>query len=153
MTSNSISNSVKDTMDIAEKLAQKAQPGDIIALSGELGTGKTAFAKGFAKGLGVKGYVSSPSFTLVQIYEDGRLPLCHFDLYRLADPVTDFVDEDILEGIGFFEYLDADNICLIEWAEYAKEYIPNSALWVEIRRDDDKDRRKIYLHSHGYIPS
>jgi len=141
-----ISNSAKETMDIAAELAQKAKPGDIIALSGELGAGKTAFAKGFAIGLGVKAHVSSPSFTLMQIYEDGRLPLYHFDLYRLED----FADEDTLEGVGFFEYLEGDGLCLIEWAEYAKEHIPDSAMWVEIRReqnaDNERERDKRTIH-------
>jgi len=134
-----ISRSLEETMAYAAKMAVKAKAGDIICLSGSLGAGKTAFAKGFAKGLGVKGYVNSPTFTLMQIYEDGSLPLYHFDLYRLAEFLEkgSQIDADILDDIGFFEYLDDKGICLIEWAEYAIDLIPSHATWVEIEILDD----------------
>ena len=135
------SDSPSDTMAFAAGLAQKAQKGDIICLCGELGAGKTVFVKGFADGLGVKGYVNSPTFTLMQLYDDGRLPVYHFDLYRLED-----AGYETLEEIGFFDCLDgdgsaagaagSDGVCLIEWAEYAREFIPDDALWVDIRRKE-----------------
>ena len=133
--------SLEDTMAIACGLAQKAKKGDIICLCGPLGAGKTVFAQGFAKGLGVQGYVNSPTFTLMQIYDDGRLPCYHFDLYRLEAP-----DLDALEDIGFFEYLDSDGVCLIEWAEYARQFIPSGATWIEIERNDRNfEERKLYV--------
>ena len=134
-----ISRSLEETMAFAAKMAGQAKAGDIICLSGNLGAGKTAFAKGFAKGLGVSGHVNSPTFTLMQIYEDGRLPLYHFDLYRLAEFLQSGtqIDADTLDDIGFFEYLEDNAICLIEWAEYAIDLIPNNAIWVNIEILDD----------------
>ena len=93
------SGSIEDTQDFAAKMAAQAKPGDIICLCGEMGAGKTAFAQGFAQGLGVKGHVNSPTFTIMQIYEDGRLPMYHFDLYRLEDSAL-----DDLCNLGFDEY-------------------------------------------------
>lgn len=127
-------------MAIAGSLAIKASSGDILCLSGELGAGKTAFAKGYAKGLGVCNHVSSPTFTLMQIYDDGRLPMYHFDLYRLMDSN---IDTDSLDDIGFFEYLDGDGVSLIEWAECASEFIPEHALWIEIRKNGDGNKRDL----------
>jgi len=133
------SHSLEETLDFAADMAAKAKAGDIICLNGNLGAGKTAFAKGFAKGLGINGYVNSPTFTLMQIYEDGRLPMYHFDLYRLAESLEygNHIDADTLEDIGFFEYLDAKGICLIEWAEYAGDLIPKNASWIDIEICDD----------------
>ena len=134
-----ISRSLEETMAFAAEMASQAKAGDIICLSGNLGAGKTAFAKGFAKGLGVSGHVNSPTFTLMQIYEDGRLPLYHFDLYRLAEFLEEGIqiDADTLDDIGFFEYLEDEAICLIEWAEYAIDLIPSNASWVKIEILDD----------------
>ena len=152
--------SPEDTMAFGAELAKKAKAGDIICLCGTLGAGKTAFAKGYAKGLGVSAHVSSPTFTLMQVYEDGRLPLYHFDLYRLIELITDGplsdedvqIDDNALDDIGFFDYLDADGVCLIEWAEYGRDAIPDGAVWVKIercdRRDDDgsvAEGRAIYV--------
>ena len=140
------SSSPDETMAIARDMAKNARAGDIIALSGDLGAGKTVFVKGFAEGLGVKGIINSPTFTLMQIYDDGRLPIYHFDLYRLMDASYDDIDIDTLEEIGFFEYMDGDEassgagVCLIEWAEYARGFIPDSAIWVELRRTDKADK-------------
>ena len=140
-----ISCSLEETMDIAAKMAQQAKAGDIICLSGTLGAGKTAFAKGFAKGLGVKGYVNSPTFTLMQVYDDesSKLPLYHFDLYRLAEQLNEEtqIDEDTLDDIGFFEYLGDDGVCLIEWAEFARDLIPKTADWINIEICDDNCRQ------------
>lgn len=140
-----ISNSLEDTMSFAEKMAKKTKPGDIICLSGSLGAGKTSFAKGFARGLGIKGHVNSPTFTLMQVYEDGTLPMYHFDLYRLAESFAEGeqIDFDTLDEIGFFDYLNESGVCLLEWAEYAKDLIPKNAIWVKI--DVHGDTRKIFI--------
>lgn len=121
------------TADIAEELAYTASPGDIICLVGPLGAGKTVFAQGFARGLGYTGRVTSPTFTIMQIYEGGRLPIYHFDLYRLEGGVED------LEGIGYEDYFYAGGVCLIEWPQMAKDAMPKTAKWVEIQADFDKD--------------
>ena len=133
--------SPEDTMAFGADMAKKAEAGDIICLCGSLGAGKTAFAKGFASGLGVSGHVNSPTFTLMQVYDDGRLPLYHFDLYRLAELLEKDtqIDYDTLEDIGFFDYLEASGVCLIEWAEYGRDYIPDEAIWIRIERNEDKD--------------
>lgn len=160
------SNSVEDTIAFAIKMAINAKPGDIICLCGPLGAGKTVFAQGYAKGLGVSDYVNSPTFTLMQVYDTGRLPLYHFDLYRLLghnqiDPGE--IDLDTLDDIGFLEYLDGDGVCLIEWAEYGRNMVPDGAYWVEISRKDENgidgdgkekdgkdkgemEKRTIYVH-------
>ena len=132
------SKSLEDTMAFAENLAKEAKPGDILCLCGPLGAGKTAFAKGFAKGLGVTGHVNSPTFTIMQVYDEGRLTLYHFDLYRLMDVEMDL---DALDDIGFLDYLEGDGVCLVEWAEYAKEAVPDGAKWVRI---DVADRSEDY---------
>ena len=156
-------------MVLAQNFAQQAKPGDIICLKGDLGAGKTAFAQGYAKGLGYSGYVTSPTFTLMQIYEgvykgayegayegvykDVKMPIYHFDLYRLMDEgfgldasletsretSLEASLEASLEDIGFFDYLNADGVCLIEWAEYAKAFIPPGAIWIEIRKGNSLD--------------
>lgn len=131
------SNSLEDTISFAQQLAKEAKRGDIICLSGSLGAGKTSFAKGFAKGLGVLEHVNSPTFTLMQIYDKGRIPLYHFDLYRLMDMAQEFDFFDSLDDIGFCEYMDGDGVCLIEWAEYAKEVIPSTAKWIDIDGDSE----------------
>jgi len=109
------SRSVEETLAIGEELGRQAKAGDVFCLCGSLGMGKTVFAKGFARGLGIEGNVNSPTFTLLQVYESGRLPLYHFDLYRLIDDGAVGVED--LEEIGFFECLDGDGVSLIEWAE------------------------------------
>jgi len=133
-------------MMFAEGLAKDAEAGDVFCLLGELGAGKTAFAKGFARGLAITGHVNSPTFTIMQMYDSGRLPMYHFDLYRLMDFAE--LDAEALEDIGFFEYLDGDGVCLVEWAECAREFMPGDARWVEIRRAKDgsaADEREIYV--------
>ena len=115
-----------DTEQIAAGLAQNARAGDIICLSGGLGMGKTVFARGFARALGYKQDITSPTFTLLIIYRGGKLPLYHFDLYRLDNPEAE------LEGIGYEDYFFAQGVCIIEWAEKARRLIPDGALWVAI---------------------
>ena len=120
--------SAGETFEIGRKIAETAAPGQIICLDGDLGTGKTVFTKGFASGLGVEGPVNSPTFTILQIYEDGRLPLYHFDVYRIEDP------EELYE-VGIEEYFYGNGVCLIEWAGMIEELIPETALHVTIEKD------------------
>ena len=121
----------EDTYHIGESMARGAVAGEIYALSGDLGAGKTVFAKGFASGLGITDSVNSPTFMILQIYEGGRLPLYHFDTYRIDDP-------EEMEEVGLDEYLYGRGICLIEWAEQIAELLPESTKIVRIRRDPAK---------------
>lgn len=120
--------SAEETFNIGKMLARQAVPGQILALSGDLGVGKTVFTKGFAAGLGITDPVSSPTFTILQIYEGGRLPLYHFDVYRIEDP-------EEMEEVGLDEYLFGQGVCLIEWAEKIAEILPESTRIVRIRKD------------------
>jgi tRNA threonylcarbamoyladenosine biosynthesis protein TsaE len=119
------------TLNLGIKLGQSLKPGDVIALYGGLGAGKTVFAKGIAKGLDITDEVTSPTFTLLRQYQ-GRLALCHFDLYRIED------DQE-LEHIGFFDYLGGDNVCVIEWPENAPDLHAN--IRVSIMGSGNEERR------------
>ena len=134
------SSSPEETYAIGRRLGQLAEPGDIVTLSGDLGTGKTVFAKGFAEGLGIADDVTSPTFTIIKEYRDGRLPLAHFDAYRIADP-------DEMYAIGYEDYLSGDFVCLIEWPEMIEELIPGDAIGVRLEKDLEKgfDYRRIIL--------
>lgn len=120
--------SPEETYAVGERLAVQAQPGEIYALSGDLGVGKTVFTKGFAAGLGIKEPVNSPTFTILQIYEGGRLPLYHFDVYRIEEP-------EEMEEVGLDEYLFGTGVCLIEWPEQIADCLPESTRVVCIRKD------------------
>ena len=130
--------SEKDTFEAGKRLGEQCAPGDIILLNGDLGVGKTVFTKGFGRGLGIDEPISSPTFTIVQIYEEGRLPLYHFDVYRIAD-----VEE--MDEIGYEDYFFGQGVCLIEWAELIKEILPEKCLSVTIEKDLEKgfDYRRI----------
>ena len=117
----------KDTYELGVSLAQNAKPGDVFCLEGDLGAGKTVFAKGFGKGLGIDEPISSPTFTILHEYESGRLPLYHFDAYRIDDPAE-------LYEIGYEEYFFGNGVCLIEWPSKVEELIPASAVRVSIDR-------------------
>lgn len=136
------SNSREDTAEIAYQMAQNAQAGRVYALIGDLGVGKTVFTKGFAEGLGIEEPVSSPTFTILQIYEEGRLPLYHFDVYRIEEP-------EEMEEVGFDDYVYGDGVCLIEWAGKIEEILPEETIWVLIEKDLEKglDYRKITVSS------
>ena len=129
----------EESFQIAKKLREKAKKGEIYCLEGELGTGKTVFAKGFAKGLGIEEIVDSPTFTIVKEYR-GREKLYHFDVYRIED-----IEE--LQEIGFSEMISGDAICLIEWASQIEEEIPENAKWITIEKDLEKgfDYRRIRM--------
>ena len=120
--------SEKDTYEFAKKLAEGVQSGEIYCLSGDLGVGKTVFTKGFAAGIGITEPVSSPTFTIVQIYEDGRMPLYHFDVYRIED-----IEE--MEEIGYEDCFFGEGVCLIEWAELIKEILPDHCRKILIEKD------------------
>ena len=121
------SNSPDQTIDFAKQFAQTLSGGEVIAIDGDLGAGKTAFVKGIALGLGIQKNVSSPTFNIVREYE-GRLRLFHFDVYRIADPAELF-------EIGFEEYLSAGGVCAIEWAEMIEDQLPPDALHIRISGD------------------
>ena len=131
-------NSPEETLALGEEFGKKAEKGLIIALTGDLGVGKTLFSKGFAKGLGITEPVSSPTFTIVKVYEGGRLPFYHFDVYRISDP-------DEMDEIGFDEFIFGDGASLIEWADLIDEIIPEEAVRITIEKDPEKgfDYRKI----------
>lgn len=132
--------SEKETYQIAKELAEQAKAGEVYCLSGDLGVGKTVFTKGFAAGLGITEPVSSPTFTIVQIYEEGRLPLYHFDVYRIED-----IEE--MEEIGYEDCFYGEGVCLIEWAELIKEILPENHKKIRIEKDLDKgfDYRRITI--------
>lgn len=120
--------SEKETFQIAKKLAENAKAGEVYCLSGDLGVGKTVFTKGFAAGLGIQEPVSSPTFTIVQIYEEGRMPLYHFDVYRIED-----IEE--MEEIGYEDCFYGEGVCLVEWAELIKEILPENCKSICIEKD------------------
>lgn len=129
-----------ETRALARSLGEQAKAGDVLCLDGDLGVGKTVFAQGFAAGLGVREPVVSPTFTILQTYEEGRLPLYHMDVYRLED-------EDEMEAIGGREWLDGDGVCLVEWGSLIAGLLPERTLYVTIEKEPEKglDHRKITL--------
>ncbi len=130
----------EETFAIGQKIGENAQPGQVYTLNGDLGVGKTVFTQGVANGLGIEDTVNSPTFTIVQIYEDGRLPFYHFDVYRIGD-----VSE--MDEIGYEDCFYGEGICLIEWAELIEEIIPEDAIAVTIEKNLEKgmDYRKITI--------
>lgn len=122
------SNSAEDTFAFGQKLGREAVPGEIICLDGDLGVGKTVFTQGFAAGLGIDDYVNSPTFNIVKEYEGGRLPLYHFDVYRIGDPSE-------MEEIGYEDYFYGQGVSIIEWPGQIEELLPKEARWVRIRKD------------------
>ena len=130
----------KDTYELGEKIGQMAKPGMVISLTGDLGVGKTVFTQGLAKGLGIEEPVNSPTFTIVQVYQEGRLPLYHFDVYRIGD-----IEE--MDEIGYEDYFYGEGVCLIEWADLIREILPEQMCRVTIEKDLEKgfDYRKITL--------
>lgn len=136
--------SVDDTTKLGIKLGQLLNNGDIICLTGDLGTGKTHITKGIAQGLGITDNITSPTFTIVNEYDSGRLKLNHFDVYRVSDP-------DEICAIGFDDYIFSDAVSIIEWANYIEEILPEDLLHISIKKDLDKgeDYRKIILTPYG----
>ncbi len=132
--------SEKDTFRLGETIGNECRQGDIVLLNGDLGVGKTVFTKGFGRGLGIEEPISSPTFTIIQIYDSGRIPLYHFDVYRIADP-------EEMDEIGYEDYFFGDGVCLIEWASLIQELIPEHVMEVTIEKDVEKgfDYRKISI--------
>ena len=124
---------VEETQRIAAALAEVVVPGTVIALEGDLGAGKTHFTQGLARGLGVGEAVTSPTFNVMSVYDQGQLALYHFDLYRLEDALE-------LEDIAFYDYVEADGVSCIEWAAKFPEEIPAQALWISITTREDNVR-------------
>lgn len=128
----------EETFELGKQLGEKAKAGEIYCLNGDLGVGKTVFTQGFAKGIGIEEPVNSPTFTILQQYEDGRLPLYHFDVYRIAD-----VEE--MEEIGYEDCFYGEGVCLIEWSGLIQEILPRQVVLVTIEKDLKQgfDYRKI----------
>ena len=129
-----------DTGRIGEELAKNAVPGQVYCLYGDLGVGKTVFTQGFAKGLEIEEPISSPTFTIIQTYEEGRIPFYHFDVYRIGDP-------EEMDEIGLDDYIYGEGVCLIEWANLIRELFPDQVTAIHIEKDLDKgfDYRKITI--------
>lgn len=136
--------SEEETFAWGKKLGEQAHPGQIYALLGDLGVGKTVFTKGVASGMGITEPVSSPTFTIVQIYEEGRMPFYHFDVYRIGDP-------EEMEEIGYEDYFSGDGVCLVEWANLIEELMPCETVWITIEKDLKKgfDYRRIEMTNWG----
>ena len=128
-----VTHSAQETRALGARLSEILLPGDTLTLQGDLGAGKSELARGIARGLGVSGPVPSPSFTILNMYDEGRCPLYHFDWYRIRDP------EEIAE-MGFQEQLNGDGIALIEWSEQAPDYVPARRLNVRIKALDEQVR-------------
>ena len=131
----------EDTQALGKRLSAGLRPGDVILLSGRMGAGKSEFARGVARGLGIVSAVPSPSFTILNAYDEGRLPLYHFDWYRIGD-------ESELTDMGLDEYIGGDGVCLIEWHERAEDLLPETALEVLLSPQEDGSRI-ITLIPHG----
>ena len=134
----------EETFEVGRTIGMNAKPGQIYTLTGDLGVGKTVFTQGVAAGLGITEPVNSPTFTIIQEYEDGRLPFYHFDVYRIGD-----LEE--MEEIGYDDYFFGQGICLIEWAELIEEILPENRIEVTIEKDLEKgfEYRKITIEERG----
>ena len=136
--------SAGETFRVGKRLGEQAYPGQVFALNGDLGVGKTVFTQGLARGLGIEEPVSSPTFTIVQVYEEGRLTFYHFDVYRIGD-----VEE--MDEVGFEDYVMGDGVSMIEWADLIREILPEKRTEVIIEKDLEKgfDYRRITINEIG----
>ena len=123
--------SAEETFALGEKIGREAMPGQVYTLLGDLGVGKTVFTQGVAKGLNIEEPICSPTFTIVQVYEEGRLPFYHFDVYRIGD-----VEE--MDEIGYEDYFYGDGICFVEWANLIEEIIPDNRIQIIIKKNPEK---------------
>lgn len=139
-------NSPEETFELGVRIGEKALPGQVYTLNGDLGVGKTVFTQGVAKGLGIPEPVNSPTFTIIQEYEGGRLPFYHFDVYRIGD-----IEE--MEEIGYEDYFYGNGVTLVEWAVLIEEIIPEQAIQITIEKDLEKgfDYRKITIKNGGSL--
>ena len=138
--------SADDTHALGVTLGQQAKPGDVCTLVGDLGVGKTVLTQGIAEGLGITEPINSPTFTIVQVYEEGRLPFYHFDVYRIGD-----IEE--MDEIGYEDYFYGDGVCLVEWAGLIKELMPVNTKWITIEKDPEKGfaYRRITVEEGGAV--
>ena len=136
--------SAKETYDLGKTIGSHAKAGEVSTLVGDLGVGKTVFTQGLAKGLGIEEPISSPTFTIVQVYDDGRLPFYHFDVYRIGD-----IEE--MDEIGFEDYVYGDGVSLIEWANLIDEILPANRTEIMIEKDLEQgfDFRRITVEKRG----
>ena len=133
-----LSHSPEDTEDIGARLAEQLEPGAVVAFTGDLGAGKTAFTRGLARGLGIPDRITSPTFTIVNEYEGGRLPLFHFDMYRLGSA-------DELFDIGWEDYVRRGGVCAVEWSENIADALEEDTVRVDIRRGASDQERVITI--------
>jgi len=135
---------VEETTELGFSIGKLLNSGDIVCLTGDLGTGKTHITKGIAKGLGINDHITSPTFTIVNEYDSGRLKLYHFDVYRVSDP-------DEIYAIGFDDYIFSNGVSIIEWANYIEEILPSDYLHILIEKDlsNGEDYRKITITPYG----
>ena len=127
-----VTNSAEETEELGRTFAKRLHKGSVVSITGELGCGKTVFTKGIAKGLGITGYVKSPSFVIAHEYDGGRLPLYHIDLYRIDKGVSD---------LGLEEYIYGKGVCVIEWAEKAEGLLPDNAVMIRFFYEGETKRR------------
>ena len=126
--------SAQETFALGQRIGLEALPGQVYTLIGDLGVGKTVFTQGVADGLGITEPVNSPTFTILQVYEEGRLPLYHFDVYRVSDP-------DSLFEIGIDEYFNGDGVCIVEWADLIADLIPDGSRLINIYYGENEGER------------
>lgn len=138
--------SPEETFRLGQKLGEQARPGEVYTLTGDLGVGKTVLTQGIARGLGVEDAVCSPTFTIVQVYEEGRMPFYHFDVYRIGD-----VEE--MEEIGYEDCFYGDGVSLIEWSSLISSLLPKTAVHVTIEKNPEKgfDYRRIRMEEGGSV--
>ena len=129
-----------ETQQLGERIGQAAAPGMVVALIGDLGTGKTTLTKAIARGLGVTETVTSPTFNIIREYKSGRIPLYHFDVYRIADP-------DEMFELGYEEYFYGDGICVVEWADIIEELLPEDTVVIHIDRGASEEEREYTVES------
>lgn len=135
-------NNEQETMEFGIKLAKQLVPGSVVALTGDLGVGKTTLTKAIAKGLGIHSMVTSPTFTIIQEYKEGRLPLYHFDVYRI-------MDEEEMYELGYEEYFFGDGVCVVEWADQIKGLLPEDVIRIHIEYGVEENQRIYKFESLG----
>lgn len=136
--------SPEDTLELGRKMGREAKPGEVYTLIGDLGVGKTVFTQGIAEGLEIEESICSPTFTIVQVYEEGRMPFYHFDVYRIGD-----IEE--MDEIGYEDYFYGEGLCMIEWANLIEEILPPHYKEITIEKDLEKgfDYRRITIKEIG----